>query len=57
MIRRVQRELRKIELEPPPGILAWPIGDDIAEIEARTRFFFFCRNFSNNKIVFKQNTI
>merc|ERR1712000_752512 len=34
MIRRVQNELRRFETEPPPGILAWPIGDSISNIEA-----------------------
>jgi ubiquitin-protein ligase len=35
MLQRLQSELRSLELDPPPGISAWPKDDaNITELEA-----------------------
>jgi ubiquitin-protein ligase len=32
--QRILSEAKQLELEPPPGISAWPLGDSMTEFEA-----------------------
>lgn len=41
--QRILSELKQLELEPPPGICAWPVGDSVTEFEAgeKTKMYHF----------------
>jgi len=35
LLARMKRELQILEKDPPPGIQAWPKGEQITSLEAR----------------------
>ena len=39
---RIRREIQQLKNEPPPGIFAWVVNDDIKHLQAGLRMFIAC---------------